>query len=74
GEPQWLKEQRGYAPHDQPGELFNLREDPSQRRNQYAQRPEVVRELKSLLEQYRRDGRSTPGEPRRHDGDARNGK
>jgi arylsulfatase A-like enzyme len=59
-EPQWFKLQRGYVPHDQPGELFDLRQDLSERRNLYAEHPEVVRELKGLLEQYKRAGRSTP--------------
>ncbi len=66
-EPQWLKDKRGYAKHDQPGELFNLREDPAQRHNQFSARPEMVRELKDLLEKYQRDGRSTPGEPQKND-------
>jgi arylsulfatase A-like enzyme len=67
GEPQWLKEKRGYDKHDQPAELFNVREDLIERRNQYAERPEVVRELKALLEKYQREGRSTPGSPQKND-------
>jgi len=67
GEPQWLKDQRGYTRHEQPGELFNLSEDPSQRINLYAEYPEIVRELKSLLKKYKRDGRSTPGKPQKND-------
>jgi arylsulfatase A len=67
GEPDWLKQERGYAAHPQPGELFNLRQDRSQRRNFYAERPEIVRELKELLEKYKRDGRSTPGPPQQDD-------
>jgi arylsulfatase A len=61
GEPPWLKHTRGYTRHDLPGELFNLRADPSQSRNQFAERPALVRKLKELLEKYKRDGRSTPG-------------
>ncbi|MCX7427478.1 MAG: arylsulfatase [Planctomycetia bacterium] len=64
GEPPWLKDLRGYKTHDLPGELFNVREDVSERRNQYAERPEIVRELKALLEKYQRDGRSAPGTSR----------
>jgi arylsulfatase A len=60
-EPEWFKKERGYTEHDQPGELFDVRKDLSERRNQYAQQPEVVRELKELLKKYQRDGRSTPG-------------
>ena len=38
-----------------------------ERRNLYAEKPEVVRELKALLEQYKRDGRSTPGARQKND-------
>ena len=67
GEPDWFKQQRGYVPHDQPAELFNLREDLIQKHNRYAERPEIVGELRGLLEQYIRDGRSTPGSPQSND-------
>jgi arylsulfatase A len=67
GEPQWLKDERGYVPHDQPGELYNLRDDLGQRHNRFAEKPELVGELKGLLEKYKRDGRSTPGEPQQND-------
>jgi arylsulfatase A-like enzyme len=67
GEPDWLKQERGYTAHDQPGELFDLRQDLSERRNLYAERPEIVRALKELLEKYKRDGRSTPGPPQKND-------
>ena len=67
GEPQWLKDERGYVKHDQPGELFNMRDDLAERRNQFADHPEVVRELKELLEKYQRDGRSTPGALQKND-------
>ncbi len=61
GEPAWLRKERGYTSHDEPGELFNVREDVSERRNQFAEHPEIVRELKALLEQYKANGRSTSG-------------
>jgi arylsulfatase A-like enzyme len=67
GEPQWLKDERGYTKHDQPGELFNLRDDLAERHNYYAEKPELVRELKTLLEKYKADGRSTPGAPQPND-------
>ena len=67
GEPQWLKAERNYTPHDQPGELFNLREDPAQRHNRYAEKPQLVRELKALLEKYKTEGRSTPGAAQKND-------
>ncbi len=60
-EPPWFKRERGYSPHDRPGELFDLRQDLSERRNLDGEHPEVVRALKDLLEKYKRDGRSTPG-------------
>ena len=57
-EPDWFGEERGYVPHDHPGELFDLERDRIERFNRYADYPEVVEELKTLLEKYKRDGRS----------------
>lgn len=45
---------------DAPGQLFNLEDDPSETRNLYHERPEIVRELKELLEATKRTGRSAP--------------
>ena len=70
GEPQWLKDERGYTTHDQPGELFNVHDDLAERHNYFAEQPEVVRELKTLLEKYKADGRSTPGKPQPNTGEA----
>ncbi len=67
GEPQWLKKERSYTPHSHPGELFNLREDLAQRHNRYAEHPELVSQLKSLLQKYQQEGRSTPGTPQKND-------
>jgi arylsulfatase A len=67
GEPPWFKDERGYVAQNQPGELFHLREDLPQRRNRYAERPDLVRDLKGVLEKIKRDGRSTPGQPQRND-------
>ena len=67
GEPQWLKDERCYTKHSEAGELFNVRDDLSERRNQFAEHPEIVRELKELLEKYKSNGRSTPGEPQKND-------
>jgi arylsulfatase A len=61
GETDWFKKERGYVEHSQAGELFDLRQDLAQRKNLHAENPEIVRELKELLEKYKRDGRSTPG-------------
>ena len=67
GEPQWLKDERGYTKHDHPGELFNVRDDLGERHNYFAEKPELVRELKALLEKYKADGRSTPGAKQQND-------
>jgi arylsulfatase A len=56
GEPEWFKQERGYTAHDHPGELFNLREDISERRNLYAEHPEIVREMKAELERIKSEG------------------
>ena len=61
GEPEWFKQERGYTTNLLPGELYNLRDDLTQRRNLYGEQPEVVRRLKALLEKYKVSGRSTPG-------------
>lgn len=67
GEPQWLKDERGYSRHDQPGELFNVRDDLAERHNYFGEKPELVAELKTMLEKYKRDGRSTPGKAQAND-------
>jgi len=60
-EPDWLKKERGYEPHAFPGELYDLSTDRSERRNLYGEKPEIVLQLKALLEKYKANGRSTPG-------------
>jgi arylsulfatase A-like enzyme len=67
GEPGWLKSERGYVEHSHPGELFNLRQDLMQRDNLYADQPELVSKLKSLLDAYIKNGRSTPGAAQQND-------
>ena len=67
GEPSWLKDERGYGKHDQPGELFNVRDDLAERHNYFSEKPELVAELKAVLEKYKRDGRSTPGKAQAND-------
>jgi len=61
GEPAWLKAERGYTANDLPGELFDLRVDPIERRNLYAEKPDIVQRLAALLAKYKSNGRSTPG-------------
>jgi arylsulfatase A len=41
-----------------PGQLYNLEADPGETRNLYFERPEIVKELKALLEQSKASGRS----------------
>lgn len=67
GEPEWLKKQRGYTAHDQPGELYHLSEDLIEKDNLYAQKPEIVAELRALLEKYVDEGRSAPGAAQTND-------
>jgi len=59
-EPEWFRKQRGYTLHTLAGELYNLKQDPAERKNLYAERPDMVGKLKALLERYKREGRSAP--------------
>jgi arylsulfatase A-like enzyme len=59
GEPDWFKQARGYTTNSLPGELYNLRDDLPERRNLYAEMPDVAQRLKTLLEKYKAAGRST---------------
>ncbi len=52
-EPDWYLEATGYTKETTPGLLYNLREDVGQRMNRYADYPEKVAEMKSLLARYR---------------------
>jgi hypothetical protein len=47
-------------------QLFNLTQEISEQTNLEAARPEVVSRLRTLLEKYIADGRSTPGAPQRN--------
>lgn len=69
GEPAWFRNDRGYKPHSEAGELFNLAKDPTQKVNRYAAEPERVKELAALLERYVTEGRSTPGPNQKNDVD-----
>ncbi len=51
-----------------PLQLYDLDTDIGERQNLSEQRPDVVEQLKSLLTQYVRNGRSTPGEPQNNEG------
>lgn len=52
-------------------QLYNLEVDPVEEKNLVYLYPEKVKELKSLLEQYIRQGRSTSGRPQENDGPER---
>lgn len=66
-EPAWFKQERSYTAHSFAGELYDLREDLSERKNLFAEKPDIVAEMKSLLQKYKREGRSTPGAPQPSD-------
>lgn len=59
-EPAWWRERNGVAPHTEAGELFHLKEDLKETKNLYAQYPERVKALHTLLERYKNEGRSVP--------------
>ncbi len=67
GEPAWFRQDRGYAAHAEPGELYNLAADPAQKTNRYATEPAKVKELSVLMEKYVSEGRSTPGPKQTND-------
>ncbi|MEX0770279.1 MAG: arylsulfatase, partial [Balneolaceae bacterium] len=52
-------------------QLYNLEKDPAEQFNLVYLYPEKVKELKSLLEKYIDEGRSTPGAPQKNDGPVR---
>ncbi|MEM8955574.1 MAG: sulfatase-like hydrolase/transferase [Verrucomicrobiota bacterium] len=45
---------------DAPAQLYNLKSDPGETTNLYFEHPEIVQELKSLLEESKSTGRSRP--------------
>jgi arylsulfatase A len=45
---------------DAPGQLYNLQSDPGETTNLYFKNPEIVRELKGKLEEFKKSGRSAP--------------
>lgn len=50
-----------------PVQLYHMKDDLSEQRNQQAGHPEVVSRLIALLERYVAEGRSTPGAPQKND-------
>lgn len=69
GEPDWMKKDRGYSAHTEPGELYNLAKDPLQKHNRYATEPATVKLLTALMDKYVAEGRSTPGPKQTNDVD-----
>jgi arylsulfatase A-like enzyme len=59
-EPEWWRKRHGITKSDTPGELFHLKEDLLEKKNLYAQYPDRVKEMHTLLEKYKADGRSVP--------------
>lgn len=47
-------------------QLFDLETDLEEQHNRVADRPDIVAQLTALMEQYVREGRSTPGTPQRN--------
>ena len=56
--PEWFDSTNGYSRNPHAGELYNLREDPAQKKNLYAENSEKVSELRAELEQIKTRGRS----------------
>ena len=54
--PAWFDEENGYAKHEHPGELYDLRADLAQKKNLYGQEPAKVKELTALLASIRAQG------------------
>ncbi|MDR2473595.1 MAG: arylsulfatase [Tannerella sp.] len=47
-------------------QLYNIKNDPAETTNVYAEHPEVVDKLRNILNGYIRNGRSTPGKPQKN--------
>lgn len=59
-EPEWWRERFGITRYTEPAALYHLAEDLRQTRNLYSQYPQRVAEMRTLLEKYKREGRSAP--------------
>ena len=46
-----------------PGQLYNLEADPGETRNLYFEQPQILKELKTLLDQSKASGRSRSERP-----------
>jgi hypothetical protein len=52
---------------DAPGRLYSLADDPGETTNLYFEHPEIVKGLKSRLEEFQRSGRDAPLTKRAND-------
>ena len=59
-EGEWGMKQFALPEHapDAPGQLYNLKNDPSETKNLYNSHPEIVKKLKGKLEEYKKNGYS----------------
>mgnify|MGYP006271650439 CR=1 FL=1 len=48
-------------PGQAPGTLYNLQEDPGEHNNLYKEKPDIVKELSTMLEKIKQQGYSRPG-------------
>ena len=64
GEPEWFRAERGYEPHGEPRELYNLTADPAERRNLHAAEPEIARALAAILERAKSESGTRGPSPR----------
>jgi len=48
------------APGEPQGQLYNLKDDPAEKHNLWAERPDIVRSLTELLQKYQQQGYSRP--------------
>lgn len=56
--PEWFDLENGDTINEHPGELYDLSADLAQKHNLYAEKPDKVQELASLLEQIRSRGQA----------------
>jgi arylsulfatase A len=60
---EWAAKQQGLPPV----QLYDMNEDVGEQKNVATEHPDVVKELNALLEEYVKDGRSTPGPEEKND-------
>ena len=61
---EWCKGSGGWSKGGimpEPGQLYDMSKDVSEKKNEYNGHPEIVSKLSKMLEKYVADGRSTPG-------------